>query len=232
MEDLALWITYHKDSQIEEYSLKEYDMYHLYKGNDIAVVGANINHLNQFYSELTTFYWVWKNHVFSKVIGFCHYRRIFSQIVELDRGTCQVWKICHLGHSVYQDYKMAHNYNDMYDVISILNEKYGLKNIYTKYLLEGKIFIPCCSFIMCYEDFEKLCEFLFPILFAYDKKNRLYMNPERYRQKAERDFRYDDVDYQQRAIAFLAERLISAFLVLNMNLVSVLYYSQQTKNEK
>ena len=226
-----MWITYHKDEQIEEYSLKEYDMFHLYKGNDLTVGGVNINHLNQFYSELTTFYWVWKNHVFSKVVGFCHYRRRFSQIVELERDTCQVWKICHLGHSVSQDYKMAHNYNDMYDVIAILDEKYGLGNGYSKYLLEGRIFIPCCSFIMCYEDFEKLCEFLFPILFAYDRKNHLDMNPEKYRQKAERDFRYDNVDYQQRAISFLAERLISAYLVLNMNLVSVQEYYRQEQDE-
>ena len=82
---------------------------------------------------------------------------------------------------------------------------------------------------MCYEDFEKLCDFLFPILFAFDQKNGLNMEPENYRRKAERDFRYDKVDYQQRAISFLAERIISAYLVNHMNLVCVQTYNHKEK---
>ena len=44
----------------------------------------------------------------------------------------------------------------------------------------------------------------------------LDMNPAMYMEKAQRDFRYDDVNYQCRAVAFLAERLISCYIVCNM----------------
>lgn len=74
---------------------------------------------------------------------------------------------------------------------------------------------------MHWEDFDRLCRFLFPVLFAWDKKNGLNMDPRKYAEKAVRDFRYDNVMYQQRAIAFLAERLISCFLVCEMKVFCV-----------
>lgn len=51
MQELQIWITYHDDRQIEEYGLKEDDVYRLFKGNASNVDGENINHLNAFYSE-------------------------------------------------------------------------------------------------------------------------------------------------------------------------------------
>ena len=229
MKDLTIWITYHDDKHIKEFGLEEDETFRLFKGNDLTVEGENINHLNRFYSELTTFYWVWKNQIRSKVIGFCHYRRLFTHIMDVEPGTCQVMQIANMGYTVERYYRLAHNYNDIYDIIEIIDEKYGVGNRYSKYLLEETVFIPFCCFIMCYEDFEKLCDFLFPILFAFDQKNGLNMEPENYRRKAERDFSYDKVDYQQRAISFLAERIISAYLVNHMNLVCVQTYNHQEK---
>lgn len=85
-------------------------------------------------------------------------------------------------------------------MIDILNERYGADNKYSKYLLYGDVFIPCCCFIMQWNDFEKLCEWLFPILFAWYKKNGLKMDSEKFMEKTMRDFRYDDVNYQCRAV--------------------------------
>ena len=79
MKDLQIWLTYHDDSMVDKYNLKEDDITILFKGNDINVKGKNINYLNKFYSELTTMYYVWKNNIRSKQIGFCHYRRIFTE---------------------------------------------------------------------------------------------------------------------------------------------------------
>ena len=215
MNDLTIGLTYHDDKQIQEYGLKETETIRLFKGNDVSIDGDNINHLNRFYSELTTMYYVWKNRIESKQIGFCHYRRMFRDFFEVEKGQCQVMSI-NYGSPVFQHYKIAHNYQDMYDAVNVLNELYGDKNPYSQYLLRGNVFIPFCCFIMQYADFEELCEFLFPVLFAWDKKNGLDMNPARYMEKAQRDFRYDDVNYQCRAVAFLAERLISCYIVCNM----------------
>lgn len=231
MKALTIWITYHAEEQIQKYGLAENDIFRLFKGNNTKVNGDSINRLNRFYSEIVTLYWVWKNESRSKLVGFCHYRRKFTSVVDVVPKTCQVMQVMHLGQTIAQQYKASHNYQDLCDVMEILDEMYGAGNRYTNYLQTAHMFVPYCCFIMCYEDFEKLCEFLFPILFAYDRKNHLDMNPEKYRQKAERDFRYDNVDYQQRAISFLAERLISAYLVLNMNLVSVQEYSRQEQDE-
>jgi hypothetical protein len=39
--------------------------------------GIQISDKNEFYSELTGIYWVWKNTV-QEITGFCHYRRYFT----------------------------------------------------------------------------------------------------------------------------------------------------------
>jgi hypothetical protein len=215
MEDLIIWQTYHNDLQIEQYHLQESDVIRLFKGNDINIEGKNINYLNKFYSEIVTIYWVWRNNVKSKIVGFCHYRRQFSRILDLEQGSCQVFAInYHL--NVMSQYKGAHNYQDFYDIIDILNDKYGKDNKYSKYMLSSNIFIPFCCFLMNWNDFTRLCNFLFAILFSFDMKHQLHMSPELYMEKARRDFRYDNVDYQCRAMSFLAERLISCWLFSEM----------------
>ena len=217
MNELTIWLTYHDDKQIQEFGLKETDTIRLFKGNDVSVEGNHINYLNCFYSEMTTMYYVWKNKKKSKQVGFCHYRRLFNSFVKVKEGQCQVLTINK--SQIFQHYKIAHNYQDLYDVIDILCEQYGNNNKYSKYLLYGNVFIPSCCFIMNYSDFEKLCNWLFPILFAWDKKNGLNMEPDM--EKAKRDFRYDDVNYQCRAVAFLAERLISCYIVTEMKPFSI-----------
>ena len=138
----------------------------------------------------------------------------------IQQGTCQVLAInrnCH----VFGHYKGAHNYQDFYDAIDILNQLYGECNKYSHYMLESRTFVPFCCFIMTWGDFDRLCKFLFPILEMFDRKNGLDMQSERYMQKAISDFRYDNVMYQRRAISFLAERLISCFLVCDMKVYCI-----------
>lgn len=220
-KEMTVWLTYHDDAQIEQYNLKEDDTIRLFKGNNTEVEGENINHLNRFYSEMTTMYWVWKNKKRSKYVGFCHYRRRFTHFMEIEHGECQVMEMVSFPFTVFQHYKDAHNYNDFYDIVDILNEKYGKDNKYSEYMLNSKTFIPFCSYIMHYDDFESLCGFFFPILFEFDRRHGLNMNEESYWAKAEKDFRYDKKEYQCRAVSFLAERLISCYIVCNMKAVCV-----------
>lgn len=215
MDELKIWVTYHKDNMLEEFTLSETDNIRLFKGNDTTIEEDNINHLNAFYSELTTMYYVWKNRKQSQLVGFCHYCRMFSEHINVEPGQCQVLAINH-SSNVFGLYKYAHNYQDFYDVVDILNRKYGENNIYSNYMLKGNVFIPYCCFIMYYGDFDELAEWLFDILFAWDNENGLNLDPLKYQEKAERDFRYDNIDYQRRAVAFLAERLISCYIICNM----------------
>ena len=217
MKGLIMWCTYHEDSQFEQYHLREDDMFRLFKGNALDVEGKNINYLNAFYSEIVTLYWVWKNNMRSEKVGFCHYRRKFNQILDMESGACQVLDF-HKNFNVFHHYKSNHNYQDYYDAVDIIKEQYGENASYTRYMLEGRTFVPFCCFIMHWEDFDRLCHFLFPILETLDKKNVLNMNPQRYIEKTIKDFRYDNVMYQQRTFSFLAERLISCFLVCEMKI--------------
>jgi len=228
-KEMTVWLTYHDDAQIEQYDLKEDDTIRLFKGNNTEVEGESINHLNRFYSEMTTMYWVWKNKKRSKYVGFCHYRRRFTHFLEIEKGECQVMDIQSFTFTEFQHYKDIHNYNDFYDIVDILNEKYGEGNIYSEYMLTSKTFIPYCCFIMHYGDFESLCEFLFPILFDFDSKHCLNMDADRYWAKVEKDFRYDNKEYQCRAMSFLAERLISCYIICNMNAVCI--KALDTKND-
>lgn len=215
MNNLTIWCTYHDDSQIEQYHLCNTETLRLFKGTNVDIGGNNINHLNKFYSEIVTLYWVWKNDVQSKRVGFCHYRRRFGRILDFGKGCCQVLAI-NYHCNVLAHYKCAHNYHDMYDMIDILNDMYGKDNKYSRYLLGSDVFIPFCSFVMYWEDFSRLCDFFFPILFEWDRRNGLDMTPSKYMEKAKRDFRYDNVDYQCRAVSFLAERIISCWLFCEM----------------
>lgn len=218
MKDLIIWQTYHDDAQIEQYHLHETDTIRLFKGNDLSVESENINHLNKFYSELVTLYWVLKNNVRSKIVGFCHYRRVFSNILDFDPGCCQVLYV-NMHINVKSHYKAAHNYQDFDDIVDLLNNRYGKGNKYSKYLLEGEMFIPYCCFILYWEDFQRLCDFLFPILFAFDSMHHLNLSYDKYMEKARMDFRHDNLDYQCRAMSFLAERLISCWLICEMKVV-------------
>ena len=101
-KDLTIWLTYHDDAQIEQYDLKEDDTIRLFKGNNMEVEGENINHLNKFYSEMTTMYWVWKNNIRSKHVGFCHYRRRFTHLMEIEQGECQVMEVINFPFTVFQ----------------------------------------------------------------------------------------------------------------------------------
>ena len=220
MKELQIWITYHDDSQIADSGLAEDNVFRLFKGNGTDVKGENINHLNAFYSEMTTMYWVWKNQVKSDIVGFCHYRRKFPYLLGIDKGECQVLHAQQMP-SVFQHYKSAHNYQDYYCIVEILDDLYGVGNPYSSYMLHDGLFIPFCCFIMHWEEFEKLCEFLFKVLFEFDRRQHLDMDPKNYRIKAERDFSRDNIDYQQRAMSFLAERLISCYLIHHFNVLYV-----------
>lgn len=221
-----MWVTYHQDNQIDDYSLCENENTHLFKGNSMEVAGDNINHLNAFYSEIVTLYWVWKNEVKSEIVGFSHYRRQFRKLLDIQEGDCQVLSL-NPTNSVFIHYKLAHNYQDLYAVIDIVNDLYGIGNKYTKYLLDGKAFVPFCCFVMHWNYFMKLCNFLFEILFEFDQRNSLGFDSEKYRKKAERDFRYGNVDYQQRYMGFLAERLISCYLLNEMNVLCIKEISKE-----
>lgn len=215
MDDYRIWVTYHKDELVERYGLKNDDTHSLFATHK-EIDGENINALNPVYSEMVTMWYVWKNNVKTKYVGFNHYRRKFGVNRLPVKGECQVLRVIDFGSkTVYQQYEQYHNKRDMDVVIGLLDEAYGKDNPYTKHIMESRRLIGKCCFFMQWNDFTKLCKFLFGILDGFSEKCGCKTLDD-WQKKAAADFGGRDTEYQTRAVSFLAERLISAWISTNM----------------
>ena len=74
--DYMIWCTYHDNSQIAEYDLKDDESKHfkIFNGAE-KHDGYDIYYANKYINEFCTQYYVWKNNIKSDIVGFCHYRR-------------------------------------------------------------------------------------------------------------------------------------------------------------
>lgn len=199
-------------SQVEGMILPEF-------GDD---TGDNISIKNRKYSELTAMYWIWKNDKDSDIIGLNHYRRYFADNTNvdfIDRETVlknlSEYDAMILGHdsnfemwynpdfSIYMGYKASHNGEDFKNALDVCKRLFP--EIYDAYYYEmmNSTAAAMCNVLLCRREiFMKYCEFLFPILFEVEKMidydSEFYKDP-----------------YQIRALGFLSERMLRAWLVVN-----------------
>lgn len=168
------------------------------QGDDI---GDNISVKNPYYCELTAMYWAWKNLQKIDYIGLCHYRRYFNfKSKSPIRRESQnfTWK----NFKNTTIYEFDYNLLEKYDVIlatpyliwepkagafakSIgiidycIMEKVLLKLYpeYRKSLVDVFYLRPNipmrCMFVMKWENFDKYCQWLFPILHETEKYVKL-----------------------------------------------------------
>ena len=141
--------------------------------------GDNISVRNRRYSEMTVFYWMWKN-IDADYLGICHYRRVWKdvddivaklQADEID-AILPVPTFC--VHSVTEDYLKKHIpdvYPTMLDVLRELSYEYYAKS---EEIYGGQIFYGCNMCILKKHIFHELCEWLFPILKRTEEFNIVY----------------------------------------------------------
>lgn len=180
---------------------------------DILVdsIGDNISEKNRQYSELTALYWIWK-HVDEDVIGLCHYRRHFvlptdwlavmqqnNVDVVLPVPTC-------IFPNIQENYKERHDASDWEYLMKYLEEKYPADYEEAKKLFAGNLYFPCNMFIMKKDILNKLCSWMFPILFAVESHGG---------EKAD--------TYQNRYLGFVSERLITLFFVRRQKQYKLVY---------
>lgn len=215
--DYQIWVSYHKDELKDQFGLQE-DEHHKLFATHKPCEKENINHLNPVYSEMVTMWYVWKNQLKSEYVGFEHYRRHLNIVHMPRKGECQVFKIYDLPQTVYEQYAMCHNVKDLDCVLGILDEKYGLGNKYTHYIKNSSRLLCNCTFLMKWEDFCAMCDFMFPILeeFTHACGIEGLGTLEEWHNKAVTDFGSRKTIYQRRVVSFLAERLISAWIYNNM----------------
>ncbi len=167
--------------------------------------GNNISERNRQYCELTALYWLWKN-ACEDYIGISHYRRRFDISDELMNCveelnvdiivTVPVINTLGLGYQ----YCITHSKNDW----EILREE--VHRLSPEYddsfsFVEKQIYFHAYNmFIMRRDILNDFCSWLFPILFACEKRIGIK----------------EDI-YQNRYPGFLAERLLNVFLYEHRN---------------
>lgn len=238
MARASIYITYHKAAP----DIRSTVLQPIHVGRAIASsplegmlgddTGESISELNATWCELTAHYWAWQNDKTSSVLGLMHYRRLLNPNLEparkfisqsaeryvrnldlgryalgidnlvtaMNDGACDIVvpAAMRVRQSVAHQYAQCHDARDL----EVLREEV-LRNVPAflpdlERALAGTQLIFGNIFIMRRPVFEHYSSLLFPVLNAvYDRLHK---------DLAQRD------PYQRRAIGFLAERMLSAYV--------------------
>ena len=201
--------------------------------------GDNISNKNQYFSELTGIYWIYKNQS-SDIVGTCHYRRFFTAhdeplryklkrllffLCSFNRGRHgliytsdeEFWGkrilTSHeakqylvdfdaimpvrrkLRQTVEDHYNKYHDSSDIQLLRIIIGEKASDYSSSFESTLQQKRLYANNMMLLKKEKFDALCEWLFMLLFEFEKRIDLT----------------NYVDYQQRIFGFISERLITTW---------------------
>lgn len=170
-----------------------------YLGDDS---GDQISYANEYYSELTGLYWIWKNDYQSDIVGTCHYRRYLlndngellsdTEIAEaLEKFDAITTKRLDLNYSYYEGFGENHKIYYLKELERVLRrvvpQDYPVyeRLVHEKHTYFGNMMIAKKSL---YDDY---CNWLFAILF-----------------ELERSIEIDEPDsYHRRIFGFISEFL-------------------------
>ncbi len=173
--------------------------------------GDNISERNAQFCELTAMYWIWKN-AKESIVGLEHYRRFFLVGEDLgdvmstnDIDVILPTPLCVLP-SLKGNYLLRHEPRPFEDMMAVFREKYPDDFDKAVSFFDQKLYSPCNMLIARKEVFDRLCAWMFPILFEVADRNRTFEDR-----------------YQNRYPGFLSERLISFFFELHRDEYKVVY---------
>lgn len=149
--------------------------------------GINISEKNDNYCELTAIYWLWKNYDLPNYIGISHYRRFFFKrpfynLVDTKHILNKFKK-----YDVIQPYPYNTKSNvkenfitsgsgrekDVNRLEKIIKQEYSEYYEEFNTIMNSKGTSYLNMMIMKKDDFKKYCEWLFEILFKYEKTTDL-----------------------------------------------------------
>lgn len=220
-QSIKLYSTYYKPEQLNK--IDKNQLVTPYNTNN-AEFPTNV--LNKYWSEFIIMKNIWKKGKSSDFIGFDQYDTHFpyDNIISLLDTDRIIYYAKMSVTNPYRQFSACHTETDIKTAIDITNSKYGKDNKYTDYLNNGKTFYYKSCFVMSWDNFDKMCEFIFGILDGMDEKYNLSFNPDNYKAMYEKriaDGIYKSkslktFDGQCRGFGFVAERLISAWLWVNI----------------
>lgn len=196
-------------------------------------IGINISKYNPFFCETTGHFWIWQNAEKSDFIGVEHYRRHF------DLGKEEVLNILKdhdiimpkpllISVSVEEQYEICHIPEDIHAVEKIINKLYPeYSDDYVRYIKHGNKLYCANSYITSWENFMKMNEFVFNILFEMWKSYGFTTIEDWHRHALESNKQLvpeyhtkngcDWDTYQLRIGGALAERLNTLYVLHNFN---------------
>ncbi len=173
--------------------------------------GDNISYRNAQFCELTALYWIWKNAA-DDFVGIEHYRRFFL----IEEDICDVMStndidvilptpLCVMP-SLGENYMLRHEPKPYGDMMAVLKRRNPDEYDRAVAFFDQGLYSPCNMLIAKKPVYDRLCKWMFPILFEVADMNGTF--PDR---------------YQNRYPGFLSERLISLFFELHRDEYKVIY---------
>ena len=245
---LKIYVMAHKDFKNYRYhpiytivADDESELQKKYRLNIIYAKEGKLYNLKRGYSEMSRLYYIYQlyknGNLSSKYVGLNHYRRYFNftdNIPDLDEIFKNYDVI--LGDSDFQEKGMKGHYcrqhfcKDYEEIIDIIKQM--KPNYYETALRVGekKYLHSCNLFIMKKEDFFKYCEFMYDILFEFDRRHNFSTDQDVFNYVVKVFKRRDN--FQVRLQGYLAERIGNIFYFHNFKRIKTFSYGKFPYNEK
>ena len=205
----------------------------------IYATKGKLYQLKRAYSEMSKLYYIYQLYkngtMSSKYIGLNHYRRYFNftdNIPDVDdilKNNDVILNDPFTDNrgmkSQYCRYHFCINYNEIINIIKDIKPDYYETAKRANYLKE----IHCCNlFIMKKDVFFKYCEFMYDILFEFDKRHNFKTDDEVLNYVKQ----FGSGEYHSRIQAFLSERIGNIFYEQNFKRRKIFKYGLFNFTEK
>ena len=197
--------------------------------------GDNISSNNDFYSEATGTYWIWKNAPHTKYVGQCQYRRRL-QFIEHENFD-MIFSVnpiiantpIQLGTTLKKHIEALHPAIDTMVLHEIITQKYPQYTYsYIQNFVNGRILFYSSAYVMRWNEFDEYCRFLFGVLklysdaFGFDDHTTLRRYVTQKVSSSQNRLEKTDIAYHSLIGGFLQERLFTIWLLSKYSVGQIL----------
>ena len=206
-----------------------------YKLNIIYAHKGKLYNKRRAYGEMSRLYYIYqlykKGTISSKYIGMNQYRRyfIFTDNIPNPDEIFKNYDVI-LGNPNFKrkgmrfqfcKYHICQKYDEIIDIIKKIKPEYYETALITSN--EKRVFLNN-MFIMKKEDFFKYCEFMYDILFEFDKKNNFKTDDDVLKYVKNFFKENESIYYQSRMQGFLCERVANIFYYHNFKRIKTFFF--------